>query len=167
MRLSDETELAKAAPSRFSGEWMGRRLSLTGGRVVLGVYCAVFITALLIVHIHLRFEIHDMKMQQHALQTMHRHLERELSMLDRGVASHSNDIERLKDYAITNLHMVENDRAAELVVAPGLAEKYSAIAVAQATGNDETPDIASTRGSRNPFRRFASLAFALSTNNRH
>ena len=124
MQLYDESDLIHAAPSRFSGEWMGRRLSLTGGRVLLGVYTMSLLAFLLIAHVHLRFQIHDIQMQQHGLQTIHRQLERQITSIDRHVAHRSNDLRHLKDHAVLNLRMVENQDTTELSVSKSLVSKY-------------------------------------------
>ncbi len=160
MRFSDESELLRAAPSRFSGEWMGRRLSLTGPRVILGIYCATLVACLLIVHVHLRFDIRDMKMQQHALQTMHRQLEREASALERHVV-HLRDIGRLKEYAVMKLEMVEIEGGTEIAISSNLKEKYSSEAIAAARQQRDS-EIAALKQpkTRNPFRHLADMAVA-------
>jgi hypothetical protein len=159
MRFADENELARVAPSRFSGDFMGRQLSLTSGRVILGVYCSVLLTALLVSHVHLRFQIHDMKMQEHMLQTVQRQLDRRLSSLDRGVAHRMGDLAPLRDVAITKLNMVPNDRTSmEIAIAPQLLEKYSSRAIAEITSARNT-DIAAAP-QRNPFRKLADFALA-------
>lgn len=163
MRFSDETELMRAAPSRFSGEWMGRRLSLTGPRVLLGVYVAMLIASILIVHVHLRFEIRDMNMQQHVLQTVHRQLERDFSHLERHV-THLRDIGRLKEYAVMKLEMVEIGSGTEIAISPAIREKYSAEAIAGAQAERAAEIAARTQPAyRNPFRRLADLAVAFAS----
>src|SRR5690606_7769208 len=163
MRFSDENELVRAAPSRFSGEWMGRRLSLTGPRVILGIYSAFLVASLLIVHVHLRFEIRDMNMQQHALQSMHRQLEREISTLERHVA-HLRDVGRLEEFAVMKMEMVEIDQSTEIAISPALQEKYSEQSIAAARAEREAEIAASSQPrTRNPFRRLADMAFAFAT----
>lgn len=163
MRFSDETELVRAAPSRFSADWMGRRLSLTGPRVILGVYCAMLVAALLVIHVHLRFEIRDMNMQQHALQSVHRQLEREISTLERHVA-HLRDVGRLKEFAVMKLEMVEIEHGAEVAVSPVVREKYSARTIAAAKAQREAEIAAAQRPHpRNPFRRLADMAVAFAS----
>jgi hypothetical protein len=160
MRFADEHELLRVAPSRFSGDFMGRQLSLTGGRVIMGVYCCVLLTVLLVAHVHLRFQIHDMKMQEHMLQSVHRQLERRLSNLDRGVAHRMGDLAPLREAAITKLNMVPNSRTLEVAIAPSLLEKYSPQAIAEVTGTQNSSVAAAQPQRRNPFRKLADLALA-------
>lgn len=160
MRLYDENELAQAAPSRFNDEWMGRCLSLTAPRVVFGIYAAVLVTLLLITHVYLRFQIHDMQMQQHALQAIHRDLDRESAMLD-GHRAFLSDPGRLKEFAVMDLAMVENGRSPELTVPPYLVQKYSPELIATAR-QEQLREIAQLKqgGRKNPFRQIADMALA-------
>lgn len=138
---------------------MGRRLSLTGGRVLLGIYTTALLAFLLIAHVHLRFQIHDIQMQQHGLQTIHRQLERQITAIDRDVSRRSNDLRHLKDFAVLNLNMVENPDTTELAVPKNLVSKYDM------TIGQEEPRSATADSSKNPFSRFASIAFAFASRN--
>ncbi len=159
MRITDDTELTRSVTSHFSGEFMGRRLSLTSGRVFLGVYATILTTLLLICHIHLRFEIHDMNTQQHALQTVHQRLERQASMLDRQMATLI-DLGRLRDYATTELKMVENDRPDELKVAVHLRQKYDPQQIAADRQRKAEQEIADNNRPVNGFFKFTQVALA-------
>lgn len=164
MRFADDHELVRHTSSRFSGEFMGRTLSLSGPRVVAGVYCTVLVTILLVTHIHLRFEIHDIKMQEHSLQTVQRQLEQRLSSLDRGVAKRMADLAPMRDVATRHMNMVRNSRSVELGIAPHVAQKYSPEAIVAATQpRDENP-AAHEEQARSPFNRLADFALAFMPN---
>jgi hypothetical protein len=153
MRINDETELTVSVGSHFSAEFMGRRLSLTAGRVFFGVYATVLATALLIGHVHLRFEIHDMNMQQHALQTVHQRLQRQHSLLDRQNAELV-DPGRLRQYAMLN-NMVENEQADEVQVAMHLQQKYDPRQIAADRQRREEEALAANN---KPVDRFFTLS---------
>ncbi len=163
MQLTD-SDAGFMAPSRLRDERTARQLSLTTGRTAVGVYAAVFITGLLIVHIHLRFQILDMKMQQHALQTQHRHLEREASWLESGYARLGN-LGRLKDLAVMKHQMKESTEHDAVTISPYLVEKYSATSIAADRQAQLNHIAAATNAhSKNPFRRIANMAVAFARN---
>lgn len=161
MRFADDSLFGNTAPSSyFSRSFMDRRLSLSGRRVVAGIYCTVLLTVLLVGHVHLRFQIHDIKMQEHMLQTVQQQLDRRLSALDRGVAHRLGDLGPLRDVAVTRFNMVPNaGRSVELAIAPDARERYSAERVAQ-TLQASASEKALAR--RHPQGRLSKLAdFAL------
>src|SRR5690606_18746131 len=104
------------APANEITDRRGMRvLSLTGSRAAFGIYAGVVLAVLLVAHIQLRFTIHDMNMQQHALQTVQRNLQRQSNLLDQHITSLI-DLDRLKEHALMNLNMVEVERGPELLV---------------------------------------------------
>lgn len=161
MRFADELELARSAPSRFSPDYMGRRLSLTGPRVIFGIYATVMVAVLLVMHVHLRFQIHDMQMQEHAMQTIQRQLDRRISSLDRGVAHRMGDLAPLREVAVNRLNMVPNHHTVDLAIASNTLDKYSAQSIAQITDPEAAQvQLASQAPTRNPFKRLADFALA-------
>lgn len=133
MRFTDDSVFGNTSPSScFSRSFMDRRLSLTGRRVVAGIYCTILLTVLLVGHVHLRFQIHDIKMQEHMLQTVQQQLDRRLSTLDRGVAHRLGDLGPLRDVAVTRFNMVPNaGRSVELAIAPEAKERYAPDRIAE------------------------------------
>lgn len=166
MRFADELELARSAPSRFSPDYLGRRLSLTGPRVTFGIYATILVAILLVTHVHLRFQIHDMQMQEHAMQTIQQQLDRRISSLDRGVAHRMGDLAPLREVAITRLNMVPNQNTVDLAIASNTLEKYSPVSVAQITSpQDSAMQLANQQTTRNPFKRLADFATAFIPDN--
>ncbi len=165
MRLSEDSETTLFSSFRGSNNSPSRRLSFSGGRAAVGVYAAMLVAGLLVVHVHLRFEILDMNIQQHALQTVHRQLEREASMLESRFAN-LNNLGRLKDHATRKLQMQGNAHVDSVNIAPSLVKKYSAESVA-ADQQEQAKSIAAAQSAtNNPFRRFANMALAFAENGR-
>lgn len=161
MRFSEGHEISGLVPASFSRNVFARQISLTTPRVVVGIYCTVLLTILMVSHIHLRFHIHDMKMQEHSLQSVQQQLERRISFLDRGVASRMGDLAPMRDVAVNHLNMVRTGRSSELVIAPHVAQKYSPEAIAAATQrNTQTASLGAEEPVLNPFFRFADFAMA-------
>lgn len=161
MRISEDTDAYRSAPANEITDRRGMRvLSLTGSRAAFGIYAGVVLAVLLVAHIQLRFTIHDMNMQQHALQTVQRNLQRQSNFLDQHITSLI-DLDRLKEHALMNLNMVEVERGPELLVEANMAEKYSeeAIAAARVQREREIAE-AQSQEKRHPFRQLADLALA-------
>lgn len=159
MRITDDAEVTRSVTSHFSAEYMGRRLSLTSGRVFLGVYATVLTTTLLLCHIHLQFEIRDMNTQQHALQTVHQRLERQAALLDRQMSTLI-DLGRLREYATTELNMVENDQPDELKVTAHLRQKYDPQQIAADRQRRADQEVAHNNRPVNGFFRLTQVALA-------
>jgi hypothetical protein len=159
MRVHDDSEMLRITAPRFSPEWMGRRLSLTGSRAAFGMYSAILVALLLIGHVHLRFQIHDMNMQQHALQSLERNLQRQSNTLHQHM-SQLIDLTRLENDAVSNLNMVENGRAPEVEIDPALQEKYSPQAIAQARKEKQEESTSDKAIASRPFRKIADMAWA-------
>lgn len=166
MQLNYETHSGLTTSLRSGTSRTSRQLPLTGSRAAAGIFCAMLIAGLLITHVHLRFKILDMKMQQHALQTVHYHLEREASMLD-SRSAHLGDLGRLKDFAVMKLQMRENTESSEVTIATYLIEKYSARSIAEAQ-QEQTRELAAEQRdkTRNPFKRIANMALAFAEGGR-
>lgn len=161
MRFTEGYERSGLIPADFSRSIFDRQLSLTGPRVLVGLYCTALMTILMVSHIHLRFHIHDMKMQEHSLQSVQQQLERRISFLDRGVASRLGDLAPMRDVAVNHLNMVRTGRASELVIAPHIAQKYSPEAIAAVTEkNSQSVAAPAEEPALNPFFRFADFAMA-------
>lgn len=165
MRVNDDAEPFRTVPAH-QADRRGARLSLSGGRAIYGIYAAILVSALLITHIQLRFKIHDMNMQQHALQTVQRNLQRQANFLDQHITSLI-DLDRLKDHAVINMNMVEVERGPELVVQAAVEEKYSseAIAAARAQREREMAE-ANSPAPVHAFRKLADMAWAFADRTR-
>jgi len=166
MRFLEDHDLRRH--SRAGSTFHSRPISFCGRRAALSIYCAFLVTALLVLHVHLRFSIHDMQMQEHLLQTVQRHLDRRISSLDRGVAHNMGDLGRLRDYAVNNLQMVPNERGMDLAIAPDIAQKYSPESIAETRKKAEqaVADADSEDSPRNPFKRLADFALAFAPEQR-
>lgn len=166
MRLSDETEFSLSLTPRYNYDQRGRRLSLTPGRAAVGIYVSVLIGSLLIIHVNLRFKIHDMQMQQHALQMVQRHLEREASSVNSRTAVLGN-LERLEEYAVIDREMVHTVEAPEVRIPRYTMEKYSPDAVAAVQKEQDEQVAAATHAKpKSPFRNLATMALAFAQSTR-
>lgn len=155
MRIHEDADVFRAGAPRFSMEYMGRKLSLTGGRAAFGLYACCLVAALLLAHVHLRFRVHDMQMQQHALQLLQRNLQRQGNLLDQQLVNLV-DPDRLRDFAQFNLQMEENHQVAEIQVDAELSEKYSPESIQQEHARMER-DVAEAK-ENTLSRRFGNLA---------
>lgn len=131
MQVHDESDMHRLTFTQRGAFAAARKVSLTSGRAMFGLYASALMALLLIVHVHLRFTIHDLNMQQHALQTVERRLQRQSNYLDQQMISRV-DQHSMKRYAVNQLGMVPNsDNNGEVVITAEAREKYSATAVAQ------------------------------------
>jgi hypothetical protein len=104
MRIVDDFTEPMSHGNTFSRDWMDRRLSLSPARTVLGLYLAFLVCVCCLLHVNLRFRIHDLLIQQRLIQSNHREFVRQATILDRQ-NSFLSDPERLRNYAVSRLHM--------------------------------------------------------------
>lgn len=156
MRVHDDTDILLRIPApRQPAAWSERKLSLTGPRALFGVYAAMLVALLLIGHVHLRFTIHDMNMQQHSLQSLQRNLQRQSNQLDQAIGLV--DLGSMRRYAVDDLNMVPNeDSNTQLMVSASVKDKYSETSIAQERKDRQEERLA--LGQSSTARRFWKLA---------
>jgi hypothetical protein len=168
MRIVDDFTEPMSHGNTFSRDWMDRRLSLTKGRLFLGLYMAFVVTVCCLLHVNLRFRIHDLLVQQRLIQTNHREFARQAMLLER----HNNflsDPERLRNYALSKLDMEKMDStepAMEVTVSSAVERRYDPVILADAQQREAQSRLAAapdTFHSKNVVAQLVDIGRTLTT----